>query len=148
MKKNLIKLVSLASLVFILSVPILSFAQSCTVGTTPICVNGSVPNNSVCSDGSTPTCTASVQIVNPLGNIKTVNGFIKVLLEGLIKIGMPIVALALIYCGFLFVKARGNAEELKTAKSALLYTIIGAAILIGSWAIAQLISDTVLSLSA
>jgi hypothetical protein len=147
MKKNLIKLVSLASLVFILSVPILSLAQSCGNGDVLLCANGDA---APCPNGATPVCTKSisVQVFNPLGNVKTVNGFIKLLLEGLIKIGMPIVALALIYCGFLFVKARGNAEELKTAKNALLYTVIGAAILIGSWAIAQLISETVLSLSA
>lgn len=85
------------------------------------------------------------KICNPI-NATTINGFIKTILEGVIKIGLPIVALALIYSGFLFVKAQGNPEELKTAKRAFLYTVIGAAILLGSWAIAKLISDTVLSL--
>ena len=56
------------------------------------------------------------------------------------------VALAIIYCGFLFVSARGNTEKLTKAKEALLYTVIGAAILLGSWAIAIMISETVLSL--
>jgi len=67
-------------------------------------------------------------------------------LEGVVKIGIPIVALAIIYCGFLFVQARGKPEAIKKAKDALIYTIIGAAILLGSWAIAQLISETVLEL--
>ena len=85
---------------------------------------------------------------NPLGpnGIDSVPKFIQVLLEGVLRIGIPIVALAIIYCGFLFVSARGNSEKLGKAKDALLYTLIGAAILIGSWAIAQLISDTVLAL--
>src|SRR3989344_3530518 len=86
------------------------------------------------------------KICNPLKNASTIQGFIKTLLEGLIKVGIPLVALAIIYCGFLFVSARGNSEKLKKAKDALLYTLIGAAILLGSWAIAQLISDTVFAL--
>ena len=84
-------------------------------------------------------------ICNPI-NSNTINDFIRVILEGVIKIGIPVVALAIIYCGFLFVKARGNAEELSKAKDALLYTVIGAAVLLGSWALAKLISETVLSL--
>ena len=56
------------------------------------------------------------------------------------------VALAIIYSGFLFVAARGNSEKLTKAKDTLLYTIIGAAILLGAWAIATMISSTVLAL--
>lgn len=89
---------------------------------------------------------ADGKICNPLSNINTINDLIKTLLEGLIRIGMPIIALAIIYSGFLFVFARGNSEKLTQAKDTLLYTLIGAAILLGSWGIAQLISNTVLSL--
>lgn len=86
-------------------------------------------------------------LTNPLGDkINSIPAFIQTLLEGVIKIGIPIVALAIIYCGFLFVEARGNSEKLGKAKDALLYTLIGAAILLGSWAIATLISNTVLAL--
>src|SRR3989344_6300043 len=84
-------------------------------------------------------------IKNPI-EADSINGLIKSLLEGVIKIGMPIVALAIIYCGFLFVAARGKPEAITKAKDALLYTLIGSAVLLGSWAIAQMISETVLSL--
>ena len=89
--------------------------------------------------------TASGKICSPI-NVSTINEFIRVFLEGVLKVGIPIVALAVVYCGFLFVKARGKPEEITKAKDALLYTLIGAAILLGSWAIAQLISNTVLAL--
>ena len=85
------------------------------------------------------------KIVNPI-NATTLDGLIKTILEGVLKIGIPIIALAIIYCGFLFVSARGNPESIKKAKDALIYTLIGAAILLGSWAIALLISNTVLKL--
>jgi len=87
-----------------------------------------------------------VKIVNPLAKASTIGGLIKTILEGVIQIGMPIIALAIIYCGFLFVSAQGNSEKLNEAKRALTYTLIGAALLLGSWGIAQLISSTVLAL--
>jgi|GEM_PF-878534 len=90
-------------------------------------------------------CLTSGKICNPL-SVNSLQQLLKTILEGAIKIGIPIIALAIVYSGFLFVKARGNSEELSKAKDALIYTLIGAAILVGSWAIAQLISNTVLSL--
>ena len=86
------------------------------------------------------------KIVNPIPSITSVPGLIQTILVGVLKIGIPVVALAIIYCGFLFVKAQGKPEEIKKAKDALLYTLIGAAILLGSWAIAKMISATVLAL--
>ena len=87
-------------------------------------------------------------ICNPLGNsVTTIPEFIRILLTNAIRIGFPVVALAIIYCGFLFVAARGNEEKLTKAKDALVYTLIGAAILLGSWAIAQLIQSTVTSIA-
>lgn len=90
----------------------------------------------------------SGKIINPLANsgINSIPDLIKTFLDGVLKIGIPIVALAIIYSGFLFVFARGNSEKLGKAKDSLLYTIIGAAILLGSWAIAKMISSTVLAL--
>ena len=85
------------------------------------------------------------KICNPVP-YETVNDFIKALLTGILKIGIPLVALAIIYCGFLFVAARGNPEKITKARDALMYTLIGAAILLGAWAIATLIANTVTSL--
>ncbi len=85
------------------------------------------------------------KITNPI-SYNNINDFIRAILQGAIKIGIPIIALAIIYSGFLFVSARGNSEKLSEAKNALLYTCIGAAILLGAWAIAQLISNTILAL--
>lgn len=86
------------------------------------------------------------KIINPLGATSSIPALIQKVLEGVIKIGIPVIALAIIYSGFLFVFARGNSEKLNKAKDSLLYTIIGAAILLGSWAIAKMISSTVLAL--
>lgn len=81
-------------------------------------------------------------IENPI-KVKTIQEFIETLLNIVLVIGVPIVALAIIYCGFLFVKARGNSEEIKKAKSAIMYTIVGAFLLLGAWVLATAIRTTV-----
>lgn len=88
------------------------------------------------------------KICNPLGTTNTLPELIRIILTGVLTIGIPVIALAIIYSGFLFVFARGNPEKLTKAKDALLYTLIGAAILLGSWAIATMIQVTVTGLSA
>lgn len=101
------------------------------------------------ADGGGPPvgpCTPSTQICNPI-RVNNINDFIKTILEGVIKIGIPIIALAIIYSGFLFVTARGSSEQLDKAKAALLYSIIGAVLLLGSWTLAILISETVLQIN-
>lgn len=86
-----------------------------------------------------------IVLKNPI-NATSVNGLIKDILIGVIKIGIPLIAIAIIYSGFLFVTAQGKPGDIETAKRAFMYTLIGGAILLGAWAIAQLISDTVLAL--
>lgn len=111
-----------------------------------VCLLFVLPMVSFGAVGATGACDG--RICNPLGdNVTDITSFIKVLLRGVLKIGIPIIALAIIYSGFLFVAARGNPEKISGAKDALLYTIIGSAILLGAWALAQLISSTVFSLS-
>jgi len=114
-------------LAYILITPVVSFALDVTGSTTS-------------------TSTGTTMLTNPLGNTTTLPALIKTILTGVLTIGIPIAALAIIYCGFLFVFARGNSEKLSKAKDALLYTIIGAAILLGAWAIATMISSTITAL--
>lgn len=121
--KNKLLIVFVLSFVFFS--PLLALAQSSGVGGT--------------------TAPTVVKIKNPI-KVDNVNDFIKTILEGVIKIGIPLIALAIIYSGFLFVTAQGKEAKLTEAKDALLYTVIGAAVLLGSWALAQLISETVLAL--
>ena len=128
---------SLASLFILLIVllPGVLFAQD------PAGNLGTDPTNTT---PSTPTATVTIN--NPLG-IDNLNGFIKILLEGVIKIGIPLIAIALVYSGYLFVTAAGNPQKIEKAKDAFVYALIGGAILLGSWAIAQMISDTVLQIN-
>lgn len=86
----------------------------------------------------------NTKIQNPLGdNITDIPSFIKEVINIIIYIGIPIITLAIIYTGFLFVKAQGNPEELTKAKRTLLYTLIGGALLLGAFVIAEAIGKTV-----
>lgn len=82
---------------------------------------------------------------NPIKS-NTVQEFVRAILEGIIKIGIPLIALAIIYSGFLFVAAIGNPGKIEEAKSALINTLIGAALLLGAWGLSELIVETVKSL--
>ncbi len=83
-------------------------------------------------------------IQNPLGdNIKDIPSFIKEVINIVLVVGVPIIVLAIIYTGFLFVKAQGNSEQITKAKDALTYTLIGAALLLGAFVIAEAIGATV-----
>lgn len=99
------------------------------------------------NDGADPSHDPSAgdlnyQLENPIG-VDTIDGFIKAILDIVLTIGIPIVALAIIYAGFLFVTARGNQEKLTDAKKTLGYTLLGGAILLGSWLLAQALGETI-----
>lgn len=60
-----------------------------------------------------------------------------------IVISIPIVVFFLIYSGFLYVTARGNAEQVQQAGRSLLYGIIGGVIIVGSVAILAIMENLV-----
>jgi hypothetical protein len=90
--------------------------------------------------------SAGATINNPLGaefNNIDILEFLKRVFENFVKIALPILVLYTIWSGLQFVLARGNEEKISTAKENFLYVIIGAAIVFGSWGIAELLSGTV-----
>lgn len=105
-------------------------------------VSGCVPKSGVVS-GSVPSGSGGLE--NPI-SINSISDFIAKLLNIVVTIGTPIVVFFLILSGFRFVLARGNEETLKSAKTGLLYTLIGAALLLGAWTVAQVITNTVAAL--
>ena len=73
--------------------------------------------------------------------------FLNKILEFVISIGTVVVVLMTVYVGYLFVSAQGAPDKIKEARNALLWTIVGALILLGSQAIAIAIKATVQALS-
>lgn len=87
----------------------------------------------------------SINIPNPFGHgIGSLFDLLKVVVNDIIlPIGGVLAVLAFIYSGFLYVMAQGSETKLKTAHTALLYTAIGTAVLLGSWTLANVIENTI-----
>ncbi len=90
-----------------------------------------------------PSLTGADKLQNPLGSVDNIPDLIAKILEIIMKISMPIIVIMLIYSGFLYVKAMGKPEEIKKAHQTLLWTVIGAAVILGAWTLAEAISGTI-----
>ena len=73
--------------------------------------------------------------------------FLQSILDFVIKIGTVVVILMMVFVGYKFVVAQGAPDKIKEARDALLWTLIGALILLGSKAIAFGIEKTVQAIS-
>lgn len=83
-----------------------------------------------------------IKIKNPIG-VDSIQDLITKILDIMVQIGTPIAVLFIIYSGFLFVVARGNPEKINHAKEVFLYAIIGTVLLLGAFAISEIIKNTV-----
>lgn len=97
------------------------------------CPNGSCAE---VADGGGNTGGASFQ--NPLKSA-SFEALVQSLANWVAAIALPIAAMFIIYSGFLFVTAGGNESKLQAAKTTFYWTIIGAAIVVGAWALATAI---------
>lgn len=136
LKLKLIKNFFVAELLMIfILIPILTFAQSSANG----------GSSSSASGGGSDAQTVKMQfeIPNPFKQ-DSIEGFIKTVVnEILMPIGAAVAGLMVMYAGFIYVTARGSETQIKRAHEALLYAVIGAAILLGAWVISNAISATI-----
>ena len=87
------------------------------------------------------------KIENPLGSKNgTLMDFIANVLDAVVLLLSPVVVIMMLYSGLQFVLARGNTEKLGPAKQSLMYTLIGAAIVLGAKGLALVIQNTVICL--
>ena len=83
---------------------------------------------------------------NPLA-CKTLYECLVSVLNIVIYVLFPFIVLMIVYTGFLFVVAQGKPEKLSRAKSALVWVLIGALVILGSKALALAIEATVAELT-
>lgn len=96
--------------------------------------------------GSPSTCSGQT-ICNPL-KYDTLDALLSAVLKAAIQIGSIVLTLALVWVGFKFVAARGNEEKIRSARTALMWTVIGGLILLGATAIQSVITSTVGSITS
>lgn len=76
----------------------------------------------------------------------TLDGLIRILIGLVVQIGTILLVLALVWTGFLFIQAQGNEEQLRSARSALLWTVLGGLLLLAAQALHMVISQAVSTL--
>ena len=135
---------SLALTITVLTLLVLApvvYAQTQTTG-----VNTSQTQTTGVNTGS------NVTLLNPLGtscnstNTDCLEKFLINILDFVVRIGSIVVILMLVFVGYKFVTAQGNDSKIIEARSMLLWTVVGALILLGAKAIAIGIQATVQAL--
>lgn len=127
--------------------PFLAIAGPCDSATYDVvaCSNLNSAGGQTGGGGAALNVTATIK--NPIMQ-DNFSDFVSQVTATAVEILMPFVVLAFIWSGFLFVKAQGNETELKEAKKAIWWSIIGAFILMGAWGFSQIIKDTVTTITS
>ena len=89
----------------------------------------------------------SIAIYNPL-KANDLQELATDIIELLIQLGIPVIVLMIIYAGFLYVTARGNPEQISKAHNTILWTLVGAAVLLGSMVIVEIVKKTIDAIKA
>lgn len=83
-----------------------------------------------------------ITLRNPLA-FGSIQELLSAILGVVILIAIPFVVFFIIYAGFLYVTARGNAQQVQQATTALTYAVIGGVLILGSFALAEVIKNIV-----
>ena len=101
------------------------------------------------TNGPSGPLVIDLNLQNPLaGTIDNIPTLFQKIVDIIIKIAVPLVAIAILYSGFLFVTARGDESQLKTARGAFTFAVIGGLVLMLSWLVAQGIQEALTSLNS
>jgi hypothetical protein len=109
--------------------------------------NGSetlTPPNNGSETLTTPNNGNNAVLNNPLdSSISSIPAFFVAIINILMIFAIPFIVFFIIYAGFMYVTARGNAETIKKAHNALLYALIGGLLILGSRTLLTIITNTV-----
>lgn len=110
----------------------------------PNILSGIIINLALVSD--TFALQGEGSLKNPI-KAETVSELVSAIAKVVAEIGIIVAAIFIIYSGFLYVSARGSEEKLKKAHETFTWAVIGTAIILGAWVIAEAIEATITSLS-
>jgi hypothetical protein len=129
-KKNILSLFISGFIMMVLVIPMFTFAA----------VEGS---NDGSGEGGNNGGSTLIEIKNPFKE-NTIEGLIRTIVNDiLIKVGGVVAVLMIMWAGFMYVTAGGDPGQIKKAHDALLWAVIGAAILLGAWVISEAIQTTI-----
>ena len=70
--------------------------------------------------------------------------FLEAIFGVVMYMSIPVIGLALVYAGFMFITARGNREEIRTATYNITYILAAIALILGSYAIGKIVYNTII----
>ena len=105
---------------------ILSILSICVFMVTPALADDLEDPDPISPDSQ----STSLNISNPLGGTSDITTLVKNIINFLIILAVPITAILIVYAGFLYITSAGNDEKVKTAQKALIWAIIGFAIIL------------------
>ena len=105
-----------------------------------------------CGTAASATTTGTTTgLQNPFKTLNSFPDILAAIMNNIVlPIAVPFIAVAIMYSGFLFIVARekGSIVKLAEAKKTFLYTMIGAAIVLGAFVISNAITGTVSALTS
>ena len=79
--------------------------------------------------------------------VGTIPEFLSEMFKIIAEIGAVVLAVMIVYSGFLFVTAQGNEQALQKAKESFKWVLIGGAIILGAWVLSEAILQTITDLT-
>lgn len=93
----------------------------------------------------------TTRLVNPLANTAgdRLDTFLKFVFQVVIVLAFPAIVLFIVYAGFryLVASAQGQPDKVKEINKTLLWAIVGALLILGSWALVDAIGATVCTIA-
>ncbi|MEI6400225.1 MAG: hypothetical protein WCO58_01765 [bacterium] len=134
------KIASIITLFFLLITPMsLMYAQNANTTGADAHTTGKDKLSDKATGGS---LGLSIHLDNPI-NDTDIMSLIDRIVGVVLKVGIPIIALFLLWAGFQYVMARGNEKKITDAHRNLGHVLLGTAIFLGAYAIAKAIIATV-----
>ncbi len=90
----------------------------------------------------------SGRLDNPLGGVNSLTSFLAAVLNAIVVIVFPIIVLFMVFIGFKFIAAQGNAEEIKKVRSLFFWAVVGALLVLGAKVLSLAICETVKGLGS
>lgn len=88
-----------------------------------------------------------VALTNPL-KVQSIDALLVAILNIIMVLMVPVIVFFIIYSGFKYVMAQGNASQVEEATKSLTYAIIGGVLILAALAISEIIKNVVAAFAA
>lgn len=85
--------------------------------------------------------STGLNIQNPLGETSDVSTLASNIIKFLIILAIPITAILVVYAGYLYIISAGNEDKVKTAQKALIWALVGFAIVLIASSVPAIIQE-------